>query len=84
VLLECKTVSGIEMVERSLRPDDLYSADEVFITSTTRDLLPVSEIAGRKLRSNPEARTKLTRYLREFIDADIAARVASRAASGVR
>jgi len=83
VLLECRTVSGIEMVERSVRPDDLYSADEVFITSTTRDLLPVSEIVGRELRSNPEARLKLTRYLREFIDADIAARVASRTASGI-
>jgi branched-chain amino acid aminotransferase len=84
VLLECRNVAGIQVVERSLRPEDLYSADEVFITSTTRDLLPVSEIAGRKLRSNPDARMKLTAYLREFIDADIAARVASRSASGAR
>jgi branched-chain amino acid aminotransferase len=81
VLLECKMVGGIEVVERSLRPEDLYSADEVFITSTTRDLLHVSEIAGRKLRSKHEARLKLSAYLREFIDADIAARVAARTAS---
>jgi len=81
LLLECKKVRGIEVVERSLRPDDLYSADEVFITSTTRDLLHVGEIAGRKLQSKHEARLKLSGYLREFIDADIAARVASRTAS---
>jgi branched-chain amino acid aminotransferase len=84
VLLECKTVGGIEVVERSLRLEDLHSADEVFITSTTRDLLPVSEIAGQKLQSSPEARMRLSGYMREFIDADIAARVASRTAPGVR
>lgn len=83
VLLECRTCAGIEVVERSLRPEDLYLADEVFITSTTRDLLSVGEIAGRTMQSKPEARLKLSGYLREFIDADIAARVASRAESGI-
>ena len=42
VLLE--EIGGVE--ERKLRVDDLYSADEVFITSTTRELLAVGEIDG--------------------------------------
>src|SRR5580692_3631435 len=32
--------------ERTLFPADLESADEVFITSTTRELMPVSEVEG--------------------------------------
>lgn len=43
VLLE--EIGGVE--ERTLRVEDLYSAEEVFITSTTRELLAVGEIEGR-------------------------------------
>ncbi|HKD07019.1 MAG TPA: aminotransferase class IV [Bryobacteraceae bacterium] len=48
--------------ERTLSVDDLYRADEVFITSTTRDLLPVREIAGRTLNSNPAVRERLVAW----------------------
>ena len=48
VLLEIGPRAGVEVVEQALFPEDLYSADEVFITSTNRTLLGVSEIAGRK------------------------------------
>ena len=47
VLLEEVRLPGVQMVERALTVDELYRADEVFITSTTRGLLPVTEIAGR-------------------------------------
>jgi branched-subunit amino acid aminotransferase/4-amino-4-deoxychorismate lyase len=36
------------MSEKTLRLEDLHAADEVFITSTNRTLLGVSEIAGHK------------------------------------
>ena len=42
VLLGEIHVPGITVEEKTLLPADLESADEVFITSTTRDLLPVS------------------------------------------
>jgi branched-chain amino acid aminotransferase len=77
ILLESHGSTGTEVIEKSLKPEDLYAADEVFITSTTRDLLPVSEIAGRTLAMNPEARLRLSGYLAEFFRADIAARVAN-------
>jgi hypothetical protein len=39
-------VPGYSIEERALAPADLERADEVFITSTTRSLLPVVEIEG--------------------------------------
>jgi branched-chain amino acid aminotransferase len=49
VLFEIAPRVGVTLVEQTLMPEDLYSADEVFITSTNRSLLGVSEIAGHKL-----------------------------------
>ncbi len=48
ILLELAPRAGVEIVERTLTPEDLYSSEEVFITSTNRTLLGVSEIAGHK------------------------------------
>jgi D-alanine transaminase len=41
------------MIEQALTPEDLFSADEVFITSTNRSLLGVCEIAGHKYPGAP-------------------------------
>ena len=49
VLLGEITVPGIQLEESTLKPADLESADEVFITSTTRDLLPVGRIEEHTL-----------------------------------
>ncbi len=46
VLIEIAPRAGVPIVEQPLTPDDLYSAEEVFITSTNRTLLGVSEVAG--------------------------------------
>ena len=48
VLLDIAPQAGVLLAEQTLTPEDLYSADEVFITSTNRSLLGVSEIAGHK------------------------------------
>ena len=50
VLVEEVRVSGIEIGEKTLTPADLESADEVFITSTTRELLPAVSIEGLRIR----------------------------------
>jgi branched-chain amino acid aminotransferase len=47
-LLEIAPRNGVSLVEQTLMPEDLYSADEVFITSTNRSLLGISEISGHK------------------------------------
>ncbi|MGE5486693.1 MAG: aminotransferase class IV [bacterium] len=59
---------GISVCERALSLDDLYSADEVFITSTTRDLLPVLEIEGQKLEPRGDLRRRLEAAFRAYTD----------------
>jgi len=50
VLLEEVRISGLSICERTLTLPDLERADELFITSSTRDLLPVREIEGLQIR----------------------------------
>jgi len=61
------SVPGIRLEERTLMPADLESADEVFITSTTRNLLPVGRIEGRTLRTDGTICTKLNAAFGEFV-----------------
>lgn len=49
ILMEIASEAGTNVVEQTLRLDDLYSADEVFITSTNRNVIGVQEIAGRTI-----------------------------------
>jgi branched-chain amino acid aminotransferase len=39
--------AGVEVAEVPLRPPDLESADEIFLTSTARELLPVARLGDR-------------------------------------
>ena len=48
VLLEIAPRAGVPMSEKTLTLQDLHVADEVFITSTNRTLMGVSEIAGHR------------------------------------
>jgi branched-chain amino acid aminotransferase len=49
VLMEVAPDAGTTVVEQTLRLEDLYSAEEVFITSTNRNLIGVTEIAGHPI-----------------------------------
>jgi branched-chain amino acid aminotransferase len=53
VLLEIAPRTGVSLVEQTLTPEELFAADEVFITSTNRSLLGISEIAGHKYAAAP-------------------------------
>ncbi len=55
LLLEEIKTPGFSIMEQDLTPADLEAADQIFITSTTRNLLPVIEIEGRALRQSPAA-----------------------------
>jgi len=52
LLVEGLGVEGVRVVERAIDPATAAGADEVFITSSTRDLLPVGSIAGVALRQD--------------------------------
>jgi branched-chain amino acid aminotransferase len=73
LLLEEIKVPGLTIRERSLTPDELENADQVFITSTTRNLLPVLEIENRALRQASQTLSILQRAFAEY-QADYAAR----------
>lgn len=49
ILFEIAPEAGVSIVEQTLRPEDLYSAEEVFISSTNRNLIRVGEINGHAI-----------------------------------
>jgi branched-chain amino acid aminotransferase len=59
---------GFHVSEKVLTPKDLESANEVFITSTTRDLLPVSMIGTRAIRNAGHAREALQKAFTRYVD----------------
>ena len=67
VLLGEIHVPGIQVEEHKLLPADLESAEQVFITSTTRDLLPVARIEDRPLAQTGQACQRLRTAFREFV-----------------
>jgi branched-chain amino acid aminotransferase len=58
---------GYQVIERDFMLDDLFQADEVFITSSTRDLLAVAEIEGRKVRHEGNAMEALKAAFRGYL-----------------
>ncbi len=78
ILLEEIRVPGIEICERVLLTADLESADEVFITSTTRELLPVTYIQGLNLKSPVHGGhavcDQIRAAFRAYVDSYVAAR----------
>ena len=58
VLLEIGPEAGVRFIEETLRPEDFYAADEVFISSTNRNLLAVGEIEGHRLAAAPGPMTR--------------------------
>ncbi len=49
VVLELAEGLGIPRREQTLVPEDLLSADEAFLTSTTREVVPIRTVDGRPL-----------------------------------
>ena len=78
IVLEIGPQNGIPIEERTLWPEDLYSADEVFISSTTRNVITVAEIAGRKVGAGPgtvmqNIERAFAAYVRRYVDEHAAA-----------
>jgi branched-chain amino acid aminotransferase len=67
VLLGEIHVPGILISEKTLRLEDLVAADEVFITSTTRNLLPVVRIEEEAVGRGHETCTALSGAFGEYV-----------------
>jgi branched-chain amino acid aminotransferase len=50
-VLAAAAIEGIEFEEAEVRPEDLYGADEAFITSSIREVMPVVSADGRTIGS---------------------------------
>jgi branched-chain amino acid aminotransferase len=62
-VMEIGRAIGVEVLEATLYPKDLDTADEAFITSTTRDITPVVQIDDRVIGSGKPG--AITRRLME-------------------
>src|SRR6266404_4423584 len=67
LLLEEIRASGLEISEKTLTPGDLENADEVFITSTTRELLPAISIEGLRAPRSREVCDRLQAAFSAFV-----------------
>lgn len=66
LLLDVVRVPGTKVVERAMKPEDLERADQVFITSTTRDLIPAASVAGLKIRNSGDVVDRLVKALEDY------------------
>lgn len=58
-LFEMARAQNLPLFEASLTQDDFMNADEVFVTSTTRNIVPVTKIANRLIRQGKPGQTTL-------------------------
>ena len=65
-------VPGIQIGEKAILPGEMESADEVFITSTTRNLLPVLQIEETKVGRSARTRAVLEKAFEEFVERYVA------------
>lgn len=68
ILLEEISVPGITIEEAELETSRLWTANDAFITSSTRDLLGIASIDGRPLNVNSAVRDLLLQAFHVFLD----------------
>jgi len=74
VIRLAREVLGVEVRERRITRDELYTADEAFVTGTAAELLPLRELDGRHIGAragaptpdNPIAESSLTARLQRL------------------
>ncbi len=65
-VIDLARARGISLIERTIMPDELAGADEVFITGTAAEVTPVREIDRHNYQVGP-----VTRQLMEDYDAEV-------------
>jgi len=78
VLMEVAADAGTSVAEQTLRLEDLYGADEVFVTSTNRNVIGVKEIAGKTIGTGTTGPVtlKLDEVFEAFVNDYVERRVA--------
>jgi branched-chain amino acid aminotransferase len=78
IVLEIGAAAGVTVEEGTLRPEDLYAADGVFVSSTNRSMIAASEINGHKIATAPLPLMQMlekafSAYVREYVESRVAA-----------
>ncbi|MGI9102112.1 MAG: aminotransferase class IV [Terriglobales bacterium] len=81
ILLESAPKSGTAIVERTLTLEEVLSADEVFITSTTRQVQAIELVDEHKIRQAPGPATQ---KLAKFFDGYVKEYLGRVSAAGVK
>ncbi|HKI48334.1 MAG TPA: aminotransferase class IV [Desulfobacteria bacterium] len=73
VVIKLSTDTGTFCKERAMTVDDILQADELFLTNTGWEILPVARVDGKTVGSGqPGSLTRtLQREFRKFVDAEI-------------
>ena len=79
ILLENARTAGIELLEKDFGADDLFGADEAFITSTTRQVQPIVQIEEHHYAQAPGPVTaKLAEVFDQYVKHHGAAKLAAK------
>jgi branched-chain amino acid aminotransferase len=74
LVLELGPAAGIEVQEQTLFPEDIYCSDEVFISSTNRNVIGVAEVAGHATKTSfgpvtDRIESAFVAYVRDYVEA---------------
>lgn len=72
VLLQVGKKRGVEMIEREIKAQNLYAADELFLTGTTVEVLPIVRLDGKPVGAAKPG--KITQFLSEAFKRSVAER----------
>ncbi len=67
IVIDLATLEGLRVREGFFVPEDLRDADEVFITNTTLEIMPVSIVDGREYRVGQVSRLLHRAYRKEVM-----------------
>ncbi|WP_312469936.1 D-amino-acid transaminase [Neobacillus sp.] len=70
VILQVCTDNNVQVEERTFTLEELEQADEVFLSSTTSEVMPIVEIDGKKVKEGLTG--PVTRKLQELFEREIA------------
>ena len=65
--LELARKNAIPIQEKNITPDELLNADECFITSTTKGVLPVNQISEKRMQAPGPVTRRLMEAYRNFV-----------------
>jgi branched-chain amino acid aminotransferase len=77
VVISAAKAAGIEVIEGIFRPEDIFLAEEVFITNTTGEIVPVSRLEHAAYRVGA-----MTRHLHVLYRAEVARHIEEAKRSG--